>query len=113
MLKYLNQYEKEIGEKLKNGLVSENPQAVLENHRQQIEFFQHERLIHLLVTLAFGIGNLMALMMVLFFSSLLLAALDSILLVMFIAYVVHYFKLENGVQRLYEIDKGINKKINK
>ena len=48
----------------------------------QIQFFQHERLIHLIVTA--------------------LLALDILFLVLLIPYIFHYYRLENGVQKLYE-----------
>lgn len=69
----------------------------------QIQFFQHERLIHLIVTALFALLTILSL-----FASLLLPkqpallALDILFLVLLIPYIFHYYRLENGVQKLYE-----------
>lgn len=87
-------------------------------HRAQIGFFQHERLIHLLITLFFGliffisitaqiilinIGN------GLIFLDINLSIINITLLIMLSFYIWHYFFLENGVQKLYQLDKKITK----
>ena len=65
--------------------------------------FQHERLIHLIVTALFALLTILSL-----FASLLLPkqpvllALDILFLVLLIPYIFHYYRLENGVQKLYE-----------
>ncbi|MDR0220003.1 MAG: hypothetical protein LBI54_01190 [Lachnospiraceae bacterium] len=69
----------------------------------QIGFFQHERLIHLLVTIAFAILLMLAIL-----TSLALPSpppplyiLIILLLVLLVPYIRHYYILENGVQKLY------------
>lgn len=83
--------------------------AVRNLHRVRIGFFQHERLIHLIVTLFFGLISLLTI----FANSLMeiwgLILLIPILLIMLVAYVWHYFQLENGVQKLYMLDDKIEK----
>lgn len=78
-----------------------------------ILFFQHERLVHLIVTFFVGIA------MVLFFvgfvitSNLLIFVLFALLLCLFIPYIFHYYYLENNVQKLYDYylqSKRITKK---
>lgn len=71
-------------------------------HLAQISFFQHERLVHLLVTLAFALMELIAAVTTLVLPQALTAALALLLLVLLVPYVVHYYHLENGTQRLYE-----------
>ena len=74
----------------------------------QIGFFQHERLVHLLVTLTFAILALLT--MLCFFvavTPVLLVAL-ALFLVLLIPYIRHYYILENGVQKLYEYYDIIN-----
>lgn len=70
-------------------------------HLIQIGFLQHERLIHLWVTLAFALFLIMALVVTWLFPTTLLFVLDVILLVVILCYILHYYKLENTVQRWY------------
>lgn len=69
----------------------------------KIEFMQHERLIHLLVTILFAV--VMFLTLIIFFQSELFAflAITMLCLVLLIFYIAHYFFLENGVQQLYKL----------
>ena len=52
MREYLEDYTKEIDNKIKSKKINEQD---IEDHLIKIKFFQHERLIHLLVTLFYGI----------------------------------------------------------
>jgi len=63
---------------------------------KRIEFYQHERLIHLIVTM------LMSLMMCTANPQVGLMLLAVLFLVMTIAYIKHYYFLENSVQRMYK-----------
>ena len=110
MTNFLNQYLIEINDKLKDKS-KHNWKRILKHHRETIKFLQHERLIHLLVTLAFGVKFLMAMLFTIFYANPLLLIIDGLLLVLLVPYLFHYFKLENGVQKLYWIDKLIQKKI--
>jgi Flp pilus assembly protein TadB len=67
----------------------------------QIGFFQHERLIHLLVTLSIALLMVIFLALMLLTEIWLLAVVFLILFVLLIFYFVHYYRLENGVQKLY------------
>ncbi len=70
---------------------------------QRITFYQHERLIHLLVTLAFAIFFLMSLSVYLMLQGIGLLVLTLLFLVLLIPYIRHYYFLENSVQELYMI----------
>lgn len=69
----------------------------------QIKFTQHERLVHLLVTIAFSFLLFFSLIFLLLNVSMLKALLVLILTIMVFSYVIYYFYLENLVQKLYEI----------
>jgi len=84
-------------------------QALSDFHRTQIGFFQHERLVHLLVTLFFGVMFFLIVIAQLLMTNMGLLIISVILLVMLGFYIWHYFVLENGVQKLYELDKKIAK----
>ena len=110
MIRFLNQHLGEINKKIKEGDGREW-KSILKHHRETIKFIQHERLIHLLVMLAVGIKFLMAMLFTLIYPKPILFVIDGLLLVLLIPYLVHYFRLENGVQKLYWIDKLIEKKV--
>ena len=69
---------------------------------KRIELYQHERLIHLLVTLAFAVFFLMALFMFLIKGGVGLLVLTVLFLVLLVPYIKHYYFLENSVQELYK-----------
>lgn len=77
-------------------------QAVLEEHLTQIAFFQHERLIHLIVTVAFAIVTFMVMLTMTITFSFWLAILLIPLIILLAPYISHYYLLENGVQKMYE-----------
>lgn len=74
---------------------------VAEEHLVQIGFFQHERLIHLIVTVTFAMLEMLAVCMTLLAFTPFMGALALLLLVLLIPYVRHYYILENEVQRMY------------
>ena len=76
----------------------------------KLAFLQHERLIHLLITLFLSLFALMAIALLIFLPSLTTALLAGLLLVLVGGYLVHYYKLENGVQRLYRLDRKLEEK---
>lgn len=82
----------------------------LENHLRQIGFFQHERLIHLIVTVFTGIIAVLCLLFGLLTQNLSLLLLFILILCLFVPYILHYYLLENNVQKMYEqYDKLITK----
>ena len=77
--------------------------------REKINDFQHERLIHLLVTLFYAIFTFVILAFG--FISYLFLIPFFILIIFLIFYVKHYFFLENSVQYIYTLyDKIIKNK---
>ena len=78
-----------------------------------ILFFQHERLVHLIVT--FFVGIVMSVFFVGFLltQNILVFGIFVLLLCLFIPYIFHYYYLENNVQKLYDYylqNKRITKK---
>lgn len=67
----------------------------------QIGFFQHERLIHLIVTITFAILTMLSVLGFLALVQPGILVLTILLLVLLVPYVRHYYILENGVQKLY------------
>ncbi len=78
----------------------------------QIKFFQHERLVHLLVTLFTSLVGLGLFVVGLFISSIVLNFLCVVFVLLSFVYIVHYYKLENGVQKLYDLYDKLTAKNN-
>lgn len=102
MEKRMKNYLKLINERMQNNLPAEDKKIIKEDLLTQILFFQHERLIHLLVTLTFAILTAISCMYVLLNDSMIILVFLLLLLALLIPYIRHYFILENGVQKLYE-----------
>lgn len=84
---------------------------VLKEHQVQIGFYQHERLIHLLVTLTFAALAMAVFILNYIKFSLGLFVLFALLLILLVPYIFHYFLLENGVQKMYGQYDVISKKM--
>ena len=67
----------------------------------RIGFYQHERLIHLIVSMSFGVFFLLSL--ILAFSNAYFLALSALLLILLVPYIAHYYFLENSTQELYKV----------
>ena len=76
----------------------------------KISFFQHERLIHLLVTLFFSLFAIIFTFISYYTNYYLMYLIAFILYVIDIFYIIHYYTLENGVQKLYKIFDKLNSK---
>lgn len=76
-------------------------EKLLARHLEQIAFFSHERLIHLLVTLMFaGLSFAVFFFCISEFNPGLLLLLAA-LIILLVPYIMHYYLLENGVQKMY------------
>ncbi len=93
-----------VADKAQSGLSS--PEELESRRREalvQIGFLQHERLIHLIVTMTFAVLAMIVMLGLIFRFQFGLFILFLLLLVLLIPYVRHYYILENGVQELYTI----------
>lgn len=98
MREYLNNYLKETEKLLaKKTILKED----IEQLKTKISFFQHERLIHLIVTLFFSLFALI--FMILGVVSYYFLIIFAILIVFVICYIYHYYFLEKKVQYLYKV----------
>ena len=109
MKEYLNEYIKSTDNLINNNKKIDN--EIINNHLNKINFFQHERLIHLLVTLFYAI--IFLLFTVLGIVHYIFFIISVILSIFLINYIIHYFRLEKGVQYLYkQYDKMTQKNTN-
>lgn len=108
MRKYFSEYRRYFRKRLEEEGFSEE---LLREHLDKISFFQHERLIHLLVTILFALMTLAAILAFLFLEYLPLALLSLLFLCLTVPYIRHYYFLENQTQELYkDYDELLKKK---
>lgn len=82
--------------------LDENKSKKLKEELQtKIGYFQHERIVHLIVMMLVALCTIIALMGFVAFKSIGIALLFVALMCLLVPYIVHYFHLENGVQKLY------------
>ncbi len=114
MYKQILAHKQYIEGQLKQPLGDEARKSLLKYHVKRVRDFQHERLIHLLVTFFFSFLFLSSCVALMSLASMLLfwplTALMLILCILEIAYIRHYYQLENGVQSLYELTEKLGKK---
>jgi len=77
-------------------------EKIMEEHLIQIGFFQHERLVHLIVTVTFAILEMMALSLTVLAFTPALVLLTVLVMVLLIPYIRHYYILENETQKMYK-----------
>ncbi len=92
---------------------------LIEYHLQMVQHFQHERLIHLIVTMFFALFLMIFLILTIVLSlslpdtfagnSLIIGSgiITLILLFTTLFYAAHYYKLENGTQRLEDMTRKL------
>ncbi len=101
MEKRLKNYSCLLEKRLSETLTQSEKAMLMKDLLIQVGFFQHERLIHLLVTLTFAVLTLLTVFIMQSHQSIVLFLLVVLLLALLIPYIRHYFILENGVQKLY------------
>lgn len=100
MKKELDLYIKDVEEKIKT---AKDKKSLINVHKDKILFFQHERLIHLIVTFFVALLTIICLIGFLLTENIFVLVLFCLFLILLIPYIFHYYFLENGVQKLYKI----------
>ena len=96
MKKYITNYIEEIDKKIEDKQITKED---IENHLIKISFFQHERLIHLIVTVFYAV--FMFLSIIVFLKEWLFVIITYLILIILLFYVKYYFFIENRTQYLY------------
>ena len=99
MKKYIEEYIENIDKALENSKTDLND--LRDDLLVNIEFFQHERLVHLLVMMLVSILTVILLVTNLFIDNIFLLIMLLIFVLLLIPYIFHYYFLENKVQLLY------------
>jgi hypothetical protein len=111
MITYLKKHENYVKKMLEKNLSRNELQALLTHHNKQIQWMQHERLVHLIVMLFVCLFMLLSLGFAVINTSITTIVLTVLLLVLSVAYIIHYYRLENGVQRCYLLSGEIKKRM--
>ncbi|MDA3864454.1 MAG: hypothetical protein PF689_11375 [Deltaproteobacteria bacterium] len=109
--RYLKEHENSIKEICNRETNPDELQLYQKFHEKQIKFMQNERLIHLIVTLFICLFLLLVLGFSMMVTSWIPHLLSFILLILACGYLIHYFKLENAIQRWYIYSNRIEAKL--
>ncbi len=115
VLETMNAVRKYIDEEMKDA-PEEKTKEMLTEFETKISYYQHERLIHLMVTLAFATWLLFEIYCLFVLPSEFLIAGTLLVLIFFgltVGYVMHYYFLENSVQKMYHMRDEIRSFLNK
>lgn len=115
VLETMNAVQKYIDEEMKSA-PEEKTKEMLSEFETKVSYYQHERLIHLLVTLAFATWLLFEIYCLFVLPTEFLIAGILLVLILFgltVGYVMHYYFLENSVQKMYHMRDEIRSFLNK
>jgi len=107
MIDYIKQHEHYVTELLESHPGQEKLSELLAYHDKQITWMQHERLAHLITMLFVCLFFLLAFGFTIFHFDLPFILLTALLLILSLAYIIHYYRLENSVQRWYSLSNRI------
>ena len=108
-LKYIDEMLDESSEMNKG--VERDWDKEIERHLTQIRFFAHERLVHLIIFCLVAICTVMSILAFVIKGELMILPLIVLLFVLLVPYCMHYYLLENSVQKMYDqYDAMINKR---
>ena len=110
MKKMINNYINYVEDMILNKKINS---SLIDDLLINISFFQHERLIHFLVTMLVSIITIILLVTNIFINNILLFFLFIVFICLLIPYIFHYYFLENKIQYMYKIYNTIKDKIKK
>ena len=106
MKKYIQEYMNKVQSFMDSDMKTadiEKIREVLAEFEIKISYFQHERLIHLIVMVLFAILEVISIAIILTNPSVPALILCGLFLVLVVPYVMHYYFLENSVQHMYKM----------
>lgn len=111
MLDKMLTYQKEIEKLLKDNPAETDWSKELEFFNIKLTHLQSERLMHLLVMLTVGFACLTSCLVSLALPTIPLLIFDAVLILLFIAYLIHYRRLENTCQYWYSLLDKLKEKV--
>ena len=110
MTEYLTNYMKYVQDRLEKCSDSAELDEIMAEHMDKIAFMQHERIVHFLVTMMFALILAIFIAVLVFTSNIPVLLLVTMILVLLLFYIKHYYFLENTVQKMYRVYDGILEK---
>ena len=107
MIDYMKRHERYVREMLEKKLSPVEVAELIIRHDQQIQWMQHERLVHLITMLFVCLFTLLAGGFAFVMPTIACFILAALLLILAVAYVIHYYRLENGIQKWYALSDQI------
>ena len=107
MIDYIKRHERRVRAVLDGRPELPELKNLLDDQDRQIAWMQHERLVHLIVMLFVCLFFLLSFGFAFLYPTLPIIALAVLLLGLSAAYILHYYRLENSVQRWYELANEI------
>lgn len=111
MIDYMKRHEKYVLSLLEAGAARDALCELLAYHDRQIAWMQHERLAHLITLMFVCLFFFMSFGFTMLHFLTPNIVLTALLLILTVAYILHYYRLENGVQRWYAISNRIRSKL--
>lgn len=102
MKKRIINYRKQIDDLLANNSENVSWSEEVKEHLIQIGFFQHERIVHLIVTMTVALLTIITLAIGIIAEYVPAFILMAGFMVLLVPYIFHYYTLENEVQKMYE-----------
>ncbi len=102
MANYACEYVKKINKFLEEEHSPKEIDEAISTHLIKVKFFQHERLVHLIVTVLFAIMDIIALFAFFTTSNFSCSLLLFLFTILLVPYIFHYYFLENSVQEMYK-----------
>ena len=110
---YIETYINKVEQIRKENLSYKEYADLLKEFEIKIGYFQHERLIHLIVTVLFALLEMSSIYVLLLSPSLAAIVFCIMFMVLLVPYVMHYYFLENSVQKMYRIRDEIISQLEK
>lgn len=107
MIKYMKQHERYIEEMCARNLSEEAWKELIKYHDKQIQWMQQERLAHLITMLFVCLFTLLSWGLTFATPTSASFILLALLMILSIGYIVHYYRLENGIQKWYQLSNQI------
>jgi hypothetical protein len=107
----MKRHERYVKDVLEKNPDKEKLKELLAYHDKQIQWMQHERLVHLIVMLFVCLFTLLSFGFTVIRTSTTSLILSALLLILSVAYVIHYYRLENDVQKWYLLSNQINQRL--
>lgn len=111
MIDYIRRHEQYFLEILGNNPGQEILRELLDYHDKQIAWMQHERLVHLVTMLFVCLFFFLSFGVTMTYLTLPYILLTALLLILSAAYILHYYRLENSIQRWYVLSNKIRENL--